>query len=540
MRFRLITLVIFQILSLQNIFAQDQIKLDSLKILLNNTSADTSKIIILTKISNFYTNSNFVEAVNYAKQALEISKQVNNKKNLAISFRTVANHLLAAGIYNESLKYYLESLKIAQEIKDEIEQYQIYHNLGVLKDRLQQFDEALDYYFKALGLYEKNLSSKSLKNEVNLYPIIYNSIGNIYSSKGDAKTSEEYYLKAYYKAIESNSLYHIGVVCNNLGKLKFEQEDYSKALEYLNKSLETRQKINDQPGIAKSLVFLATYYLKVNQPQKALEYSIKSFEVSKSANALLTSQNAAITISEIYQSINEPEKALEFYKIYKSLNDSLINNTKISEITRLQFQYEYDIANKEKLAKEQRRRLIMVILLTSLLLSLVIMGLLYFLARSRNKRTQLEKENLEKEMEIKNKELTTNVMYLLKKNELIENISERLLKLKGKSSEENKEQIQKIIFDLQSVTEKEVWEEFEYRFQSVHEEFYQNLQRKFPDLSPSEIKLAAFLRLNMTTKEIASITGQSISGLEMARYRLRKKLGITNQEINLVNFLLNI
>jgi len=78
------------------------------------------------------------------------------------------------------------------------------------------------------------------------------------------------------------------------------------------------------------------------------------------------------------------------------------------------------------------------------------------------------------------------------------------------------------------------------RFQNVHQEFYQNLQNKFPDLSPSEIKHAAFLRLNMTTKEIAAITSQSAKSLETARYRLRKKLGITNQEVNLVNFLLNI
>ena len=62
----------------------------------------------------------------------------------------------------------------------------------------------------------------------------------------------------------------------------------------------------------------------------------------------------------------------------------------------------------------------------------------------------------------------------------------------------------------------------------------------FPDLSPSEQRLCAFLRLNMSTKEISELTGQRISSLETARYRLRKKLGITNSHINLITFLNNI
>jgi hypothetical protein len=222
------------------------------------------------------------------------------------------------------------------------------------------------------------------------------------------------------------------------------------------------------------------------------------------------------------------------------VSDTLINDNKIQELTRLQMQYEYEKTEKDNLARQQKARLTYLILLATITAVSVILALLFFLSRSRTKRISLEKEKLEKDMIIKNKELTTNVIYLLQKNELINSITSRLLKLKENLKEENKQPVQKIIVDLQSITENEVWEEFEYRFQNVHEEFYQNLKKKFPDLTPSEIKLAAFLRLNMNTKEIASITNQSVNSLETARYRLRKKLGITNQEVNLVNFLLDI
>jgi DNA-binding CsgD family transcriptional regulator len=63
---------------------------------------------------------------------------------------------------------------------------------------------------------------------------------------------------------------------------------------------------------------------------------------------------------------------------------------------------------------------------------------------------------------------------------------------------------------------------------------------KYPDLTQSELKLCAFLRLNMSTKEISELTGQRILTIDHARYRLRKKLGISNSEINLVTFLSQI
>ena len=243
---------------------------------------------------------------------------------------------------------------------------------------------------------------------------------------------------------------------------------------------------------------------------------------------------------QINKKLGNWQEALKYHEIFQQVSDTLINDNKIQELTRLQMQYEYEKTEKDNLARQQKARLTYLILLATITAVSVILALLFFLSRSRAKRISLEKEKLEKDMIIKNKELTTNVIYLLQKNELINSITSRLLKLKENLKEENKQPVQKIIVDLQSITEKEVWEEFEYRFQNVHEEFYQNLKKKFPDLTPSEIKLAAFLRLNMNTKEIASITNQSVNSLETARYRLRKKLGITNQEVNLVNFLLNI
>lgn len=531
---------LFYLITVQQICAQDQLKIDSLQIKLNNAKADTTKIKVLLELSEIHSHSDFLKSLELAKEALDISTHIKNKIYIVRSHILIGNNLLFLGKYDEAVNNFLESLKIARENNFEYEQVKALTHLGIVEDRIQKFDEALKYYFDALNIFNKRNELGKPITELKNIESLYNNIGNIYSSKKDFSTAEKYYLKGLALAEQKNDNLNIGVICNNLGKMHTERENYPKAYSYLIKSLEARQKINDKSGIAKSFLFLSSYYQATNQFNKALDYSNKALDLGKEIKEELTIKNASMLMYETYKKIGNSDKALEYLELYKQASDSLINEGKIEEITRLQVQYEYDNLEKERNAKQKIERYTYIIIVSTLILGLVILGLLFVLAKSRNKRTKLEKEKLEKDMIIKNKELTTNVLYLLQKNELIINITSRLLKLKDKLKAENVDPVQRIIYDLQSLTDKEVWKEFEVRFQDVHEEFYQKLKLQFPDLSPSEIKLAAFLRLNMTTKEIASITSQSINSLEVARYRLRKKLGITSQEVNLVNFLLNI
>lgn len=149
---------------------------------------------------------------------------------------------------------------------------------------------------------------------------------------------------------------------------------------------------------------------------------------------------------------------------------------------------------------------------------------------------KLEHDKLQQELEHRNKELTTNVMYLLSKNEFITSTAEKLTKAKMNFKKENQKIIQDVIRDLLMNSSKDVWKEFEVRFMDVHSDFYDNLNKKFPDLTPNEKKISAFLRLNMSTKDICAITYQSVRSIDMARFRLRKKMALDNDE-NLVTFL---
>jgi len=165
---------------------------------------------------------------------------------------------------------------------------------------------------------------------------------------------------------------------------------------------------------------------------------------------------------------------------------------------------------------------------------------LFFKQRIRKRKIELENVKLELDIDTKNRELTTDVMYLVRKNELINNVAKRLMILHQKLLPEYQKPIMDIINELEKEVGNEVWQEFEYRFQQVHSQFYQNLRNKHPDLSPAEERLCAFLRLNMSSKEIVAITHQNIKSVEVSRTRLRKKLELTNTDTNLVSYLLSL
>ena len=148
---------------------------------------------------------------------------------------------------------------------------------------------------------------------------------------------------------------------------------------------------------------------------------------------------------------------------------------------------------------------------------------------------KLRNDKLRAEVDHKNRELATTTMHLINKNEFMLSLKETL---KDLSKNGSKDAMKKIIRDIdRNLSEDEGWEQFTRHFDQVHGDFLKNLKSEHPTLTPQEIKLCAYLRMNMSSKEIANLLNISVRGVEISRYRLRKKLGL-NRETNLVDYML--
>ena len=132
-------------------------------------------------------------------------------------------------------------------------------------------------------------------------------------------------------------------------------------------------------------------------------------------------------------------------------------------------------------------------------------------------------------------------MSLVYKNELLQKISQEMLKLKDKNgeklSEDQLRKIQKVIDE--GMNDQRDWNLFENSFNEAHESFFKKLKANHPDLVPNDLKLCAYLRMNMSSKEMASLLNISLRGVEIRRYRLRKKLDVPHDK-NLVEFLMEL
>ena len=142
-------------------------------------------------------------------------------------------------------------------------------------------------------------------------------------------------------------------------------------------------------------------------------------------------------------------------------------------------------------------------------------------------------------MEIKKKELVSSALRLVQINELNNNLITELGKLNEYTNKEGSNLIRAMIRQYSANSGEGIWKDFETRFEQVYDGFYKQLMEQFPDLTPGERKLCALIRLNITSKDIASITFQNPQSVDIARYRLRKKFNLDRNE-NLVDFLMKI
>lgn len=154
---------------------------------------------------------------------------------------------------------------------------------------------------------------------------------------------------------------------------------------------------------------------------------------------------------------------------------------------------------------------------------------------------KLQTEKLQVELAGKNRELANSAMSLVYKNELLQKLSQEILKLKdgnGKPlAEDQLRKIQKVIDE--GMNDERDWNLFESSFNEAHESFFKKLKANHPDLVPNDLKLCAYLHMNMSSKEMASLLNISLRGVEIRRYRLRKKLEIPHDK-NLVEFLMEL
>jgi len=563
--------------------------IDSLTNVFLMSVQDTAKTMALVGLSKEYKNHNLDSAMLYSRKAMQIAKEADFTKGIAATYFTMGDIEVSRDNSDQAKTYFLEALKNYQQCGAEKELPEIYLIIGSLHSYQDEWIEALGYFQKALEIAEKHKLRKfeggALNNLGSVYKslekyeealgcfnkalvistelglkddiyYIYGNLGILHATLGDKDLAESYFKKLLQISREQKDEVVEAFAMVSLGDFNVDIKNYPEALRYYNQALDMADVVNTKYSGPKSLFFAnvysgigsAQYYLK--NYTVAIEFLTKGFEKARETGQLSIVAATAEKLSYAYEFSRQLDLSVKYARINQATKDSLQNMDVVRRVTEMDMQNKFDnlMAKREfeqalSDARQKRNEAIYVMVIVGSALGLVIFLLLFLLQKNKNKRVslesvnlQLEKENLYNDLAYKNKELTTNVMYLLKKNELIHSVTDKLKKAKMSFKVENRILVEDVIRDLESASKGDIWKEFELRFQEVHSDFYKKLNELFPNLTPNELKLCAFLRLNMSSKDIAAITFLSVNSINIARHRLRKKLNI-EQEENLIIFL---
>ena len=556
-----------------SVFPQDR---DSLKVKLATVHEGKAKVKLMLALSKSYKPVNIDSAYDFGRNALLLAEEVGTTAELPELYANLGDILVmkdqlqqariqyekAVSLVDEekqpeylvgilvvlgnihlvrdeipdAMEIYLKAIRIAERINSKKNLAFLYNNIGLIYFRTKEFKDGLDYFIKASKLFESTHDSSTLAN-------VLVNIGLIYQYIDQPEISRSYFERSQTIFSAIHSIHGESMATYNLGEIDLGQGDLQKALVNFQKAFQLLEKntITD-PGPRADLLSnifkgLGNTYLEMGTFSEAAASFKKGSEYALQVNSKSVLAKCYYGLAETYEKSGNKDNAIRYFKQYIAYSDSASNESELKRLIRAQMQYQFEQQLKaEKLESsirelgQKRLKLTYLILMVLVVSAAGVMFLLFRLSRNKVRNMELVRKNLQSELEFRNKELTTYIMSLMQKNEFILDLSEKLKTLEKVQAEEIQDVLSGVLHQLEMGTSQETWKEFELRFQQVHTGFYKKLSHEYPILTQNELRLCAFLRLNLNTKEISAITYQTPNSITVARSRLRTKLGMQRDD----------
>jgi len=497
----------------------------------------------LFKITGLYLNTEDLTKVDsmmtYIDNIIDTTV-VNNF--LAEYFNYKAIISVNEGFENEAIDYYTKAGVIYRSLNNTEALASIYNNIGDLNINIGNYEEAIDYTQKSLEINKVAGSAESVITN-------YNNLGVIYKRLDSVEKAIGFYNKAIVEAEKLNNEFLLARGYLNIANLYQQTGNFTTAMTYFNKSEALCEKNNIAIGIFMNKLNKSRLLMDFGNIDEAEKLLKQAQQLAEDMKLLSFMSEILLLSSEIYSKKGNFEAALRDYKQYVSIRDSIKSDEVKVKLLALYAKYEKEetlrkISDLQKSIKinEAQERVKLLVFISVILLLISVTGFLISKRREaayKNKIAEEENDKLRLNMELKDKELMHYAMSSAKNNELINTIKKGFRTVMPKISETDQQKLNALIRDLSQNKITDSHEEMEARFSIVHDSFHKKLLEISADLSPSELRMCSYLRLNLSTKDISNLTNRSSSTVDNARSSIRKKLGLSKDE-NLTAFLIQL
>ncbi len=494
--------------------------------------------IYMNQAINFKDNSQYDSALAYMDKSepfIDLYCCVDDSI-LLINLNSIKAQIYTEkGNYLKSLDFAITAADFALAIKDSI---QYADNLALIGDN----NEALGNDEAAINYFRESINIYRIAEDTYYECQTSKKIGELFATKNPiAKDSAEYYLNRSIQLareirVPFLEMQSLNVYANYLVAIN----DDSKARQILNESMVITERLKDSFSLSSIQLALGKLNYKAKNYDLALQQSKEALKLKENIGLLSGTVESNKLLSNIYKAKGNYSEALRYHEAYKVSSDSLYNVEKAAKFDALQT--EFDTAKKEGEialqneeiktlnAQAENDRLTKTLYGIGMASFIAIAALLYFGFKQRIKKNRIAREKQEaiykQEIEFKKKELASQTLHLVQKKSFLQELKDNLERLKN-SPDQFKIEFKRLIMLLKKENaEDKDWEVFKSYFAEVHNDFDEKLKGFSEDLTEKEMRLATFLRMNLTTKEIAAVLNVLPDSVLKSKYRLKKKLGL--------------
>lgn len=506
---------------------------------------------------------NLVKALELFEKALEMYTALGRKDRIPRVTSNIARTHGYLGNISLSARYYSEAMDMAQRNGDKDFVALTRNNIGLLYLDQRDYNKAKQYFLESLvHCRSAGLLMGGGHAHSNL-ALIY-----AYEQKADS---------VFYHVAEATEMYRqlgdsmsIATVLARKGILLQEIGRYDEALTTFEQVLSASEAYGNRQITASAIDQIASLYLEMGNYKKALDYANRGLVLAQELQSLHHRQGCYNLLYRAYEALGNHELALENYVQTQALLDSILKAENQVELIHQEYRYTYlkkavadsvrneeerkvaaAIIDKER-AENAQYRSRQIMLFGGIGILLVFLAVVYnrFLVTRRQKqvierqkveieeaaKTRLELEQLKQER--LRADLTNAAQEITRRQEWLEQFKEKLSKVK--SMDGKTQELNEVFIDIAGQMQRDSRTQELYKnIDKVNQEFFQRLKERFPKVTQNEQELSGLIRLNLATKEIASIRNVEPHSIRIARSRLRKKLGLEKED-SLEDFLQRI
>ena len=481
----------------------------------------------------FFYSGQFPEAQNFLQKAIQLQKKNNDTVHLAHSYNVLAGVYGESGAYKKSINILYKAMKIYELQRDMEGLEKVYNNWGYLYMKLGDYSKAMAYYKKALSLIKRNKLNKNRG-------FLYSDMGICYKEFGKYDSALCCYnlaLKAYKKHKTFNAIPMLYQSFGNLYGFRLGRPDSAQA--YFEKGIKLARQY-DSNSLIELYFSLGQLEERQKKYRKSIETYGQSLHVAEKTGDLNGQEQAHYGLFHVYKRINRLPEAISHFQKYVAFKDSIDNKETHIAIARLEEKYKneknliYIQKLKEKQETDRRLKIFMLlsILFLFILLAFIVNGIIQRKKRNKLEKELLkaEKEKVDEELRYQNRQLASQALIMMQKNKMLQLLYDSL-KNTPKEPENIPGYLNRIKHQIKrNIQSEKDWDLFKLYFEQVNKTFFQKLKAINANLTQSDLRLAALIKLGLNIKEVAAVLSLSPNSIKGARYRLRRKLGLSNEE----------